>query len=654
MDALRDRLYRHPTDNHCRQRLAEMYRDEGMWSHALAQYMHLFAMNPTNACHCVCLGLTAYAMGDIPGAIRWYRHAIVLNPGQPTPLLNMRLETTKQWNEAEENCCRTTELDAQSADTHSNLGNIMRETARPTKAIRAYRRALRLDPNHINTWGNLGTTYEDQGRWNDAITVYKRALCIDAQHATSLSNLVHCLTMVCNWTERDALLQPLMTMVEGEVHRSGYSSLVQPHHALNYPLSGEQIAFVARAFAHWVEFNARGMDPPPTTATQPALWQPDVERLRVGYMSSDFGNHPLSQLMQHSFGMHNRARVEVFGYALSANDGTTARRVIEAGMEHFFDVHRHSNQAICDLIRGHGIHILVDLNGYTRGARPEILTMRPAFIQAHYMGFAGTLGTSCIDYLITDPVASPPETFSLYTEKLAMMPHSFFVNDHMQSYPVDFAAKELVTRRDLGLPPNRFIYACFNQLAKIDPSVFKVWARLLQKNTNTVLWLLRFPPAAEALLRHTAETTYRLSPDRLCFTSVSADKDRYMRFIHCADLALDTPRYNGHTTACDILWAGVPIVTQCGTHMASRVCASVLTALQCTELICTDLLAYESVAERLAMPDSHSELMALRNKVRANRLTTPLFDTKQWVHNVESLYGRMVLRGQPPDHLPWL
>jgi protein O-GlcNAc transferase len=256
--------------------------------------------------------------------------------------------------------------------------------------------------------------------------------------------------------------------------------------------------------------------------------------------------------------------------------------------------------------------------------------------------------------LITDAVATPRELHAHYDEKLNIMPHSYFVTDHLQSYPLDFRPDELVDRATLGLPPDRFVYACFNQLYKIDATIFGVWMGLLQCNPNAVLWLLRFPACAERVLRQRSERKYALAADRLIFTDVSRDKERYMRFIHCADLVLDTYQYNGHTTACDVLWAGVPVITVPGKKMVSRVCASVLHALGCSELVCADLRTYDILARRLATPEGAAELLALRDKVHANRPTTPLFDTQRWIRNVEHAYRAVAERaanGLLPEHL---
>jgi len=154
-------------------------------------------------------------------------------------------------------------------------------------------------------------------------------------------------------------------------------------------------------------------------------------RLKIGYVSSDFGNHPTSHLMQSIPGLHDREKVEVFCYALSADDGTTFRAKIAREAEHFVDLSQIScNGKAADRINSDGIHILVNMNGYTKGARNEIFALRPAPVQVMWLGYPGTSGASFMDYLITDEVTSPLELANQYSEKLAYMPHTYFIGDH--------------------------------------------------------------------------------------------------------------------------------------------------------------------------------------------------------------------------------
>ena len=657
---MRDTLHEYPDDISTREALARLYQEHGLLREAYEHFAHLRSLVPVDNRYCVNLGILAQSMGQIDQAILWYQCAIQHAPYNPVPHNNLGncLRMKKKVEAAEQQYQIAIHLDPHFAIAHCNYGNLLRDTSRPDAAIEEYKLTLDADPHLSDAWCNLGILDMEHGNLPSAILAYRTVLAHNPRHAIAMANLVHCLTKVCDWDARDALIDPLMTLHSEEVARRGHSQLVQPYHALGYPLTMDETVHIARAFSDTVQHNANVLvqthDHYRTVTVRMAYWQSGVERLRVAYLSSDFGNHPLSQLMQHSFGMHDRSRLEVYGYALSADDGTTARRCIERGMDRFFDVHGLTVLQIMDLIRCHRIHVLVDLNGYTRGAQPEILALRAAAVQIHYLGFCGTLGAPFVDYLITDAVATPTETYRHYTEKLIIMPHSYFVTDHLQTYPVDFRSEELVDRAALGLPTDRFVYACFNQLYKIDAAIFDVWMGLLECNPHTVLWLLRFPADAEHMLRRRSEQRYALTSDRLVFTPVSNSKDRYMRFIHCADLVLDTYEYNGHTTACDVLWAGVPMITAPGTKMASRVCASVLHALGCPELVCADLRAYAVLARRLATAEGAAELLALRRKVHTNRCTAPLFDTRQWVGDVEDAYcavAERAARGLPPEHV---
>eukprot|EP01029_Cantina_marsupialis_P031244 TRINITY_DN8906_c0_g1_i1.p1 TRINITY_DN8906_c0_g1~~TRINITY_DN8906_c0_g1_i1.p1 ORF type:complete len:1095 (+),score=304.88 TRINITY_DN8906_c0_g1_i1:527-3811(+) len=365
-------------------------------------------------------------------------------------------------------------------------------------------------------------------------------------------------------------------------------------------------------------------------------------RLRLGYLSSDFGNHPLAHLMQNVFVSHNRDSFEVFCYALSPDDGSEYRKRISSNVEHFVDIHHLNHIQACEHVVKDDIDILINLNGYTKGARNEVFALRPARVQAMFMGFPGSSGADYMQYFVSDRVCSPPELDHLYSEKLAYMPFSYFVNDHKQSFPsvldIDYTQRDL-ERSSFGLPPSPTVVFCmFNQLYKIDPEIFAVWARILKRVPDSVLWLLQFPPSGEAHIRRAAEE-HGLESQRLVFTSVTP-KEQHVRRGYLADIFLDTPLCNAHTTGTDILWSGTPIVTVPGKTLASRVGASLVWALDCPELISHNLEEYEEIAVNLA--SDYEKLNAIRKKVQNNRTTTPLFDTFGWVKDWQKLLQRMV------------
>lgn len=285
-----------------------------------------------------------------------------------------------------------------------------------------------------------------------------------------------------------------------------------------------------------------------------------------------------------------------------------------------------------------------------QGARNEIFAMQPAPIQVSYMGFPGTTGANYIDYLVTDEFVSPLRFSHIYSEKLVHLPHCYFVNDYKQKNQDVLDPSCGHKRSDYGLPEDKFIFACFNQLYKMDPEIFNTWCNILKRVPNSALWLLRFPAAGEMRLRAYA-VAQGVQADQIIFTDV-AMKGEHIRRSALADLFLDTPLCNAHTTGTDILWAGLPMVTLPLEKMATRVAGSLCLATGLgEEMIVSNMKEYEEKAVSLAL--NPPKLHTLANKLKAARLTCPLFDTARWVRNLERAYFKMWnlhCSGQKPQH----
>lgn len=342
-------------------------------------------------------------------------------------------------------------------------------------------------------------------------------------------------------------------------------------------------------------------------------------------------------------------------------------------------------------INSDGIHILINMNGYTKGARNEIFVLRPAPIQVSWLGYLGTSGATFIDYLITDKVCSPPEFKHYYTEQLMYMNQAVFVGDHKQLYgdlnprinykyqnrPVAELKTTIIlnkgnpsiknkkpkqsiplincptflhslrtlsdgtvksyNRFKYNLPEEATVYCNFGKLYKIDPLTFKMWITILKNVPNSVLWLLKFP---EAEIKNLLNTTLKLNvdPSRIIFGNIEL-KDDHMRRIQLADIFLDTCICNGHTACLDALWAGVPVVTLPGETFASRVSASQLTTLGCTETIAFNKEQYIDIAVKYGK-DKHL-LENLRSKIWTLRTDSKLFDCKSYTEELEFIYEEM-------------
>jgi predicted O-linked N-acetylglucosamine transferase (SPINDLY family) len=257
---------------------------------------------------------------------------------------------------------------------------------------------------------------------------------------------------------------------------------------------------------------------------------------------------------------------------------------------------------------------------------------RPAPVQAVWLGYPGTAGATWNDYLIADRIVAPAARSAFFVEQLCLLPHSYMVTDNRQ--PI---APGRMTRTDAGLPDEAFVFASFNNSYKISPGIFDCWMRLLRRVEGSVLWLPGFNSEIQGRLTHEAAAR-EIDPARLVFAP-RLPKEWHLRRLALADLALDTLAYNGHTTTCDALWAGLPVLTVAGESFARRVSASLLTAIGLPELVATTPAVYERRA--LALAGNRQRLSALRARLQNNRAMTPLFDTAQFARHLEQAYGAM-------------
>ena len=445
--------------------------------------------------------------------------------------------------------------------SYNNLGGVLKLLGRSTESITAYEHVVMLQPAAPEGHTNLGSSYKDVGAHDKAISSYTRALTLRADFPEAFANLVHSMQCVCDWKNQDILFAQL----EREVLRDlaiGKLPSVQPFHAMAYPFSASLALAVSKRYAQECLTVARSLPGACETLLHPPARPLDPgERLKIGYVSSDFTNHPLAHLMGSVFGLHDRSRVEVFCYALTPDDGSKWRERIILESEHFLDVSSWVAPAIAQRVSADGIHILVNLNGYTKGARNEVFALRPAPVQTSLMGFPATMGAEYIPWIVLDKIVCPPKSRHCYSECIAYMPHTYFVNDYKGSHKEVLGEEEseiqilqdgggvsggeiiqrvpMPTRASVGLPEDKIIYSCANQLYKYDPDTFTAWCSILKRVPNSVLWLLRFPAAGESRVRFEAAAR-GVDPNRLIFTDV-APKPQHIARSGLADVFLDTP-----------------------------------------------------------------------------------------------------------------
>ncbi|PQQ14894.1 putative UDP-N-acetylglucosamine--peptide N-acetylglucosaminyltransferase SEC [Prunus yedoensis var. nudiflora] len=578
--------------------LGNALKDIGRVDEAIQCYNQCLTLQPNHPQALTNLGNIYMEWNMVAAAASYYKATLTVTTGLSAPFNNLAIIYKQQGNYADAISCynEVLRIDPLAADGLVNRGNTYKEIGRVSEAIQDYIHAISIRPTMAEAHANLASAYKDSGHVDAAIKSYKQALLLRPDFPEATCNLLHTLQCVCSWEDRDKMFSEVEIIIKRQINMSLLPS-VQPFHAIAYPIEPILALEISRKYAAHCSIIASrfGLSSFNHPAPISIKRNGGPERLRVGYVSSDFGNHPLSHLMGSIFGMHNKDNVEVFCYALSANDGTEWRQRIQSEAEHFVDVSSLSSDMIAKMINEDKIQILINLNGYTKGARNEIFAMQPAPIQVSYMGF---------------PVCFTSTLSHIYSEKLVHLPHCYFVNDYKQKNQDVLDPSCGHKRSDYGLPEDKFIFACFNQLYKMDPEIFNTWCNILKRVPNSALWLLRFPAAGEMRLRAYA-AAQGVQPDQIIFTDV-AMKGEHIRRSALADLFLDTPLCNAHTTGTDILWAGLPMVTLPLEKMATRVAGSLMKE-------------YEEKAVSLAL--NPPKLHALANKLKAARLTCPLFDT---------------------------
>lgn len=349
-------------------------------------------------------------------------------------------------------------------------------------------------------------------------------------------------------------------------------------------------------------------------------------RLKVAYLSADFRQHPVSQLLVEVLERHDKSAFEVIGVSFGPDDGSEVRKRVIHAFDLFHDVRQKSDEEVVTLLRSQNVDIAIDLMGYTTHARPAIFAKRCAPVQVSYLGYAGTTGSQNMDYIITDDVIIPEINARFYSEKVLRLPAPLLPRD------TRLQAGEIPSRLDAGLPEKGLVFCAFNNHYKIMPTIFDIWMRLLREAKESVLWLSNANDVVKENLRREAEAR-GISRSRIIFAERAESLESHFARHALADIFLDTYPYNAHTTASDALWSGLPVITCKGNIFASRVASSLLHALELPELITESLEAYENLA--LSLSRDLDMLQSLKSRLMHNKKALPVFDPGRYVRNLE-------------------
>jgi predicted O-linked N-acetylglucosamine transferase (SPINDLY family) len=565
-------------------------------------------------------------------AIAHYDQALRLKSNYHEAWCNkgVALQELKRYEEAIAHCDQALSLKPDYHEAWCIKGAALQELKRYEEAIAHYDQALSLKPDYHEAWCIKGAALQELKLYEEAITHYDQALSLKDDLDWLHGALVHAKMHICSWSGiADSCKNIVKKILASEKVAVPFALLALIDDASLHKKSAEK--YVQEKYP----FNlALGPIPPRTSST----------KIRIGYFSADFKNHPVSILTAEMFELHDKNNYEIIAFSFGPDDEGSMRLRLRQAFDQFIDVGNMPEIEIAKLSRELKIDIAIDLGGHTLDSRTAIFSYRAAPVQISYIGYLGTMGAPYIDYILADKTLIPDELQRFYSEKIAYLP-SYQANDRRR-----IASDRIFTRQELGLPEKGFVFCCFNSNYKILPATFDGWARILEAAEGSVLLLYAENQWAETNLKKEAEAR-GINSAKIVFGKRMSTEEYLARYRAC-DLFLDTFPYNAGATASDALWSGVPVLTLMGQSFASRIAASLLNAVGLPELITSTQKEYETLAIELAM--NPQRLAGIKSKLIEGRLTTPLFDTPLFVKNLESTYMRMYERdqlGMQPDHL---
>ena len=640
------------------QNLGNIYKDQGEFNKAIEEYENALMLDPRSAatnynlgvvyhelhelesavsCYQTALkvdadfidahlslGVALQDLGKFTDATKTYKNALSINPMDAHIHFNLAIALNKLGDsyEAIKSYKNALSLKPDMAEAHNNIGNIFNDNGHFDEAIKSYRNAIDFAPNYAEAYHHLGSVLSEVGEFEKAIDSFDNAIAINPKLNFILGQALSSRMQLCLW---DSFSKNIDVILSGINNNEAPISPFALLSIIDDPKIQRKVAEI---------YSSKKF--PKKNDLSKLEYQSKNVKIKVGYFSADFRDHAVSYLTAGLFELHDRACFEIHAFSFGKDTNDIMNLRIKAGVDCFHEVCSLKSQEIVDLARSLEIDIAVDLSGYTSGARTEIFASLVAPIQLSYIGYLGTMGADYYDYLIADSIIIPIDSEKYYSEKIVYLP-SFQANDSLDTPPDIF-----LTRKDVGLPEDKFVFCCFNNTYKFNPKIFDSWSRILSKTPESVLIVYASNEQSKANL--TKEIVKRgIDSSRLIFAD-NLDRPYYLARYRVADLFLDTHPYNAGTTASDAIKMGLPVLTFIGSSYQARMGASILNAANMPELITNSIGEYESLAIELA--NNPQKLKDIKKKLLDNISIAPLYDTNLFTKGLESAYKKMYERNQ--------
>ncbi len=606
---------------HCN--LALALKGQDRLEDAEASLRHALALHPRYVEALNSLGNVLHDLDRLEEAEAAYRQAIALKPGHAEAHYNLANTLRDAHRPAEAETAYRAAIAARPAyaEALNNLGLLLLLQGRPTEAEGLLREALAKSGDRAEGWSNLGMALHQQGRLSDAEAAFRRVLDLAADDVDARVNLGAALHGQGRVAEAEAAVEQAMARDPNSA--TAHSNLLFLY-SYNCLLTPERLLEQHQA---WARRHAR---PRASPLSYPQSRDPE-RRLRIGYLSPDFRQHSVAYFIEPVIAAHDRARVELFLYAELPNPDAISAR-FERLADHWRSVEMLEDDEVADLIAADGIDILVDLAGHTAHNRLPVLGLRPAPVQATYLGYFATTGIDAIDYWISDAVLHPADTRELTVETIYRLPRCWVC----YRPPADAPAVAPPPAADAAVT-----FGSFNNLLKVGPRTVALWARVLKAAPQSRLIIKSkqlADPGQQTRIKD-AFVSEGVARERIDLRAAAPSVADHLAMYGELDVVLDPLPLTGGTGTAEALWMGLPVVTLAGATMPQRMSASMLASIGRAEWIAGSEDEYVAIAKKLAQsPDARAQG---RREQRARVAASPLADERGLAAALEDAYGEM-------------
>lgn len=546
-------------------------------------------------------------------AIEDYDKSIKLKENNFDAYLNkgIALKNILKFKEAINHFNISLKLKTNNAKAYYNLGNVFLELQNYGEALELYNKAISLEKNYPQAYAKRGEIHFILKNYELSLKDYSRCIKLNPNLDYVYGLYVHTKMYLNEWVDFDTHLEKIKDGIKKN------KKIINPFISLSLIDDPEMHFKIAKKFSENILISNnykrenRNAD----------------DKIKIGYFSADFNKHAVSRLIYKMLCFHNKKKFKIYSYAYGFDKEDDLHNLIKKEVDVYRDIRDIGDHDVALLAKKDNLDIAIDLQGYTDKSRLSIFANKVAPIQINYLGYPGTMGAKYIDYIVADQNLIPEKNYKFYSEKIIFMPHHYQVQNNELKI-----SKAPLTKEDLGLPKDCFVFCAINNTYKISPNIFDIWMRLLTKVKKSVLWLLDNGPVSNKNLLNEAKAR-GINENRLVFAK-RKPFEKYLAQLKYADIYLDTFTYNAGATASNVLFMGIPIITKIGNSYSARMASSLLKSIDLPELITTSSEAYERLALNLSTnPD---KLKILKEKLKMNLKNKPLFNTKMFTKHFEN------------------